>query len=179
MLSAQRLVVCLSVGLSVGAVLTAGCGSSGSSSGSGGGTATGGATSSGGATGSGGATVAFMAVNPCKTADAYTTTGNTVTFGGDGMYTYEPSCLKVAVGTAVTFKGGVTGGATQTFNDHPLNPSSSRGTTTGSPITATMSADTSKSFTFTKPGFFAYNCLYHGSDSTTGDTYMSGVIWVE
>jgi len=95
------------------------------------------------------------------------------------MTVYDPSCLKVAVGTTVTFKGAMAFGMALTFNDHPLTPSTNRGTTSGSPITATMSSETSKSFTFTKAGYYAYYCLYHGSDSASGDIYMAGVIWVE
>jgi len=116
-----------------------------------------------------------MSLKPCAAATDYTTTGTTIMFGGDSL-TYSPKCLKVAVGATVTFKGA----GAMTFADHPLEPSTSRGTLTGSPIKETMTADNSKSFTFGAKGFFGYFCLYHGLDSdTAADNYMAGVVWVE
>lgn len=166
MLSAQRLVVSLSVGLSLGAFLAAGCGSSSGGGGSGG------AAGTGGATGSGGATGAFTSVPGCTAATDYTTTGTTIMFGGSSAM-YTPKCLKVAVGASVTFMGA----GSQTFADHPLNPSSTRTPAAGNPITTTMTSDPSKSFTFPKAGFYGYYCGYHDPGDT--GNYMSGVIWVE
>jgi plastocyanin len=41
-----------------------------------------------------------------------------------------------------------------------------------------ITSDNSKSFTFSTPGFYAYYCLYHGSDDAT-DPGMAGVVWVQ
>ena len=181
MVPALRFAVLMSVGLSLTALLSVGCGSSGGGSGTGGVSSIGGATSTGGTTGIGGATgiggttsPPFMAVNPCPTADSYTTTGTTITFGS--TYMYDPKCLKIKVGTAVTFMGA----GTATFNDHPFHASTMRGTQTGSPLMDVMNGDSAATFTFSSPGFFAYNCLYHGNDTpNVSDNYMSGVVWVE
>jgi plastocyanin len=152
-----------------------GTGGSGGNQGTGGSTGAGGtagAGGTGGATGAGGAAGAagFRAVNPCNAAGDYVT-GNTVMFGGM-VALYTPQCLRVSAGTTVTFNGG-----SSTFAMHPLMPSGLRGDTVGNPITATTTGDTSKSFTFTTPGFFAYFCMVHGAtDSGAG---MAGVVWVE
>jgi len=50
-----------------------------------------------------------------------------------------------------------------------------RGDTTNNPI-VNMSAGTTASFAFPKPGFYAYLCNFHGSDD---GAFMSGVVWVQ
>lgn len=133
---------------------------------------TAGAGGTGGATGAGGAAGAtgFRVVNPCTAAADYVT-GTSVMFGGM-VALYTPPCLRVSAGTTVTFNGG-----SSTFAMHPLMPSGLRGDTVGNPIAPTSTGDTSKSFTFTTPGFFAYFCMLHGAtDSGAG---MAGVVWVE
>ena len=141
-------------------------GAAGSSAGSGGG-GTGGAggTSAGG---TGGGNPSFMAVAPCNAEGDYTT-GTTVMFPMSASnFSYSPKCLKVPAGTTVMFSGD--------FTAHPLEPSTHRGTLTGSPITSTASG-TAKSFTFSTPGYYAYFCTVHGpSDGAAG---MVGVVWVE
>ncbi len=178
----------LGLALSVICLLAAACGSttaggSGGSSGTGGSTTgTGGSTSgTGGATtgtggstsGTGGSSGGFMAVAPCATEAAYTTTGTTVMFGAAAAG-YMPKCLKVSAGALVTFMGGT--GANDNFTMHPLEASSARGTTAGNPI-ATTSSGTSKSFTFAAPGYYAYYCTIHGNDTSGGG--WSGVVWVQ
>jgi plastocyanin len=113
-------------------------------------------------------------VNPCKLATDYTTAGdNTITFGGPAGLVYAPQCLKVTAGAMVTFKGG----GTDTFSDHPLAPSTTRGTLSGNPIANVADTSTTKSFTFPTPGYYAYYCQYHGLDAS--GTGMTGVIWVQ
>jgi plastocyanin len=137
-----------------------------------GGAATG-AGGAGGATGAGGAggasTLPFMALSPCSTEGAYTTTGNTIAYGGTSL-TYTPKCLKVAAGSQVTFAPA---SSSDTFAGHPLMHST-RGTLP-SPITETKTG-TMATFTFATPGFYPYYCEFHGSDE---GTFMSGVIWVQ
>ena len=150
------------------------CGSSSSTTGTGGATAaSGGATGSGGASGTGGAAAAFMAVNPCNLATDYVTAAyNTIAFGGTDLV-YAPKCLKVASGAMVTFKGM----GTETFSQHPLFPSTKRGTLNGNPIAITTDTSATKTFTFPTAGYYAYYCQYHGPDDS-GD-FMAGVIWVQ
>jgi plastocyanin len=170
----------LTFGTLLAASMTIGCsgdgasstpGTGGSTGGTGGGgggtTGTGGA---GGTSGGGGGTGAtFMAMVPCLEESNYTASGNTIAFGGtDPGQNYAPKCLKVSAGATVTFNG-------DNFAFHPLEPSTLRGTVTGNPIVSTNTGS-SKSFTFPNPGFYAYLCLFHGSDSSE---FMNGVIWVQ
>ena len=146
---------------------TAGSGGSGTAgttgTGGGGGTATGGA---------GGTTPGFMSVAPCTNESAYMT-GTTIDFGLiSGAFAYSPNCLKVPVGSTVTFSGDFTG--------HPLEPSTMRGNTTNNPITAVsanLDGAMTTSFTFPTAGFYAYFCSFHGSSDTGAG--MAGVIWVQ
>jgi plastocyanin len=155
--------------------LAAGCSSS-----SGGG-ATGGTSGTGGTGGGGGspgnadsaapaadaAIPGFMSVLPCTAATDYKT-GSTVTFPitvGAG-FRYDPQCLTVKAGSTVTFNGD--------FSMHPLNPSKNR-PNADNPITTTDTG-ASKSFTFSRAGFYAYYCQFH--DPADTGTLMSGVIWV-
>jgi len=137
----------------------------GSTSGTGGagGSAAGGSGGSGGGAGLG---APFMAFAPCTGETSYVSSTTTIAFGGAVGFNYDPHCLTVPAGTTVTFSGD--------FATHPLIPSAMRGMTAGNPIAAT-SAGTSATFTFANPGFYAYLCVFHGSDDGTS---MSGVIWV-
>ena len=148
-----------------------GTGSAGSGGGAAGSGGTGG-TGSGGTGGTGGGT-AFMAVAPCNAATDYVTTPTTIAFGLDTEFFYRPRCLKVPTGTQVTFTAS---DPTYGFTAHPLDPSGTRGTRPGNPITLTMTGTTA-SFTFPAKGFWAYYCTIHGS-SDNGD-FMAGVIWAD
>ena len=89
------------LGTLLAATLTIGC--SGSSNTNTPGTGGGGG---GGSTGSGGSgpDPSFMAVVPCSTEDAYTTTGTTITFPATATdFNDSPKCLKVTAGASVTF----------------------------------------------------------------------------
>jgi plastocyanin len=171
----------LTFGILLAASVTIGCSGDGTSSTPGTGGSTGGTTGTGGGggttgsggggtTGGGGGTGAtFMAMIPCPDEASYSTSGNTIAFGGtDPGSNYAPKCLKVSAGTTVTFNG-------DNFAFHNLAPSTLRGTVTGNPITATTTG-ASKAFTFPNPGFYAYFCTFHGSDSAE---FMNGVIWVQ
>lgn len=158
-----------------GATATAGTTGQGGATGAAG---AGGATSGGGAggvsgAGGGGGTaggIPFMAVNPCNSADAYTTTGTTIAYGGPNLK-YAPKCLKVAAGSQVTFAPAT---SDDSFSVHPLNQST-RGTLP-SPITETLTG-VMKTFTFATPGFYAYYCEFHGSADDGNN--MAGVVWVD
>jgi plastocyanin len=152
-------------------------GDGGSSAGSGAGTTgssgsnpgtAGAAGMAGGGTGGSGGDPNFMSLIPCLTEASYTTTGTTIAFGGTTPgFHYDPACLRVSAGTTVTFNGD--------FAVDPLSTSTMRGTTLGSPITATDTG-TTKSFTLPNAGFYAYYSASHGSDIAA---YMNGVIWVK
>lgn len=83
----------------------------------------------------------------------------------ENTFTYTPACLKVKVGTVVTFTGG---GA-----KHPLAPMT-KGTTADNPIP--LSKDPSVPVTFAKAGAFPYFCENHGVDG--GATGMVGAVYV-
>jgi plastocyanin len=146
------------------AVAAVGCGGSTSSGGTGGNGGSGGGT--GGTTGGN-----FMAVEPCKAATAYTTTGTEIDFDMGSNTLYVPSCLKVTKGASVSF---VSKGAD--FATHPLEPSKKRGDITNNPIKETMTG-TMASFTFPAAGYFAYYCKNHGFSDD--GSFMAGVIWVQ
>jgi len=115
---------------------------------------------------------AFMPVIPCNSADAYTVaTGAPVGITFDNTLTYTPKCVKILPGWSVVF----TAGNGTNFGIHPLFPSSSRGDAADNPITQVISGTTSPAFTFTKPGFYGYYCIEHGTDEGSG---MAGVVWV-
>jgi plastocyanin len=82
-----------------------------------------------------------------------------------GCCTYQPKCLRVSVGTEVSWMGP--------FGSHPLSPSVQ--TDVGNPIQDTASGD-AVSFTFDTPGTYGYLCSIHGYDSPLGG--MCGVIEV-
>jgi len=155
--------------------LAAACSSSSSGGGTGG--AGGGMAGAGGAGGdadAGDGAVdpgAFMPVAPCNTVDAYTVaTGAPVGITFDNTLTYTPKCVKILPGWTVVFTGNGTN-----FGIHPLNPSASRGNAADNPITEVISGTTSPAFSFTKPGFYGYFCIEHGTDEGAG---MAGVVWV-
>jgi hypothetical protein len=114
----------------------------------------------------------FSAVAPCPTAASYMSNAqNKVTFAS---FDYTPKCLVVHRGTGdggtdaqVTFETG------ETFNFHPLTPST-RGSMPN-PITLT-STGTSASFMFPNDGFYAYFCGNHGT--ADDGSAMAGVIQV-
>jgi plastocyanin len=164
----------LTFGILLAASVTIGCSGDSSSTtpGTGGGGGGGGGTGGGGGGGgggTGGAGLPFMAVAPCSTEAAYTTTGTTITFPVTSVdLNYSPKCLQVTAGSTVTFNGE--------FGSHFFAPSATRGTLTGNPMTNTSSGTTA-SFAFPTPGFYAYYCQFHGFD---GDgSGMTGVIWVK
>lgn len=82
-----------------------------------------------------------------------------------GCCTYQPKCLRVSVGTEVSWIGP--------FGSHPLSHSVQ--TDIGNPIQDTASGD-AISFTFDIPGTYGYLCSIHGYDSPLGG--MCGVIEV-
>jgi plastocyanin len=129
---------------------------------------TGQAGTGGGAGGTGGGDPNFVAVGPCNSEVNYVNGQNTIVFGvgTPPMAAYDPKCLKVSVGTAVTFMGD--------FGAHPMSPST-RGTQ-NSPITRTA-AGTSATFTFSTPGQYAYFCEFHGPSDN--GMFMAGVVWVD
>jgi plastocyanin len=150
----------------------AACGSSSSGGGTGG---AGGAAAAAGAGGAGGGSAddagAFMPVAPCNSTDDYTVaTSAPVGITFNNTLTYTPKCAKILPGWSVVFTGDATD-----FGVHPLFPSSSRGDAADNPITQVLSGTTSPVFTFSKPGFYGYYCIEHGTDSGSG---MAGVVWV-
>lgn len=142
---------------------TSGTGGSGTG-GTGGGGGTPGNADSAAPTPDGGGT--FKAVLPCSAATDYQS-GSMITFPvSASQLRYSPQCLKVTTGATVTFNGD--------FTMHPLRPSMNR-PNTDTPITA-VDSGASKTFTFTKAGFYAFYCQFH--DPIDTGTLMSGVIWV-
>jgi plastocyanin len=108
-------------------------------------------------------TLEFMPFAPCNLVTDYVDSG-TVNFGGALGAMYSPRCIRVRVGTRVTFSGA--------FGSHPLRPST-RGTS-GNPISATSTGD-STGVIFGSAGFFPFYCQFHGDDGGSG---MAGVVYV-
>lgn len=81
---------------------------------------------------------------------------------GRGADTYEPKCVRIRVGQALTFRGN--------FDSHPLDPACGA----ASAITSTSGGQLA-SFTFNTPGTFGYYCSAHGSSTGSG---MAGAVEV-
>lgn len=106
-------------------------------------------------------------VNGCQEATLTDLTGQsnvTITFSG---LTYSPACVRVSLGTNVTFSGS--------FASHPLRGGTWDGinltlNTTG-PIQSTDSG-ASATFTMTGNGAFGYLCLAHYQSGGLGAIYV-------
>ena len=85
---------------------------------------------------------------------------------GVGGFKYSPPCLKVKVGTEVTWTGS--------SDTHPLKRFSTKGTG-GSPIPE-RSTESTITVTFTAKGSFGYYCGNHGGDGSTAG--MVGAVYV-
>ncbi|HRG16596.1 MAG TPA: hypothetical protein PLB00_11400 [Pseudomonadota bacterium] len=114
--------------------------------------------------------VRAQTVNGCSRASATNLSGQstlTITFA-NGNFTYSPKCVKVDLGTQVTFSG--------TFVNHPLLG----GTVTGGvatpassgPFVPETNSGNSKAFTMTSDGDFPYYCTFHGAGLS-----MNGVVY--
>ncbi|HEX3694290.1 MAG TPA: plastocyanin/azurin family copper-binding protein [Polyangia bacterium] len=111
-------------------------------------------------------TPAFVAISPCDTAVTYTTAPPTITFPTNGSpMQYQPACLKVSAGASVTWQGDLA------TTGHPLQPRSDPHATADNPITLTTTSAQTAVFSFSKPGFFPFECRRHPG-------VMMGVIWV-
>jgi plastocyanin len=82
--------------------------------------------------------------------------GRTISFGS---FFYSPACLKIAAGQTVTFSGS--------FGSHPLSPQCQAMSVMGN-----VNSGTVLQYTFTAPGFYNYQCGFHGGLG------MQGNIWV-
>lgn len=90
----------------------------------------------------------------------------TIDFGGSVGLAYDPPCIRVKPGTAVTFSGN--------FAIHPLAGGDSPPTVdTSSPIKETKGGS-SMTFTLTKPGTYDYFCEAHYAPNR-----MEGMIVVQ
>ncbi len=115
-------------------------------------------------------------INGCGPA-ATPLTGAMVTsvnFGGGFGFAYSPKCLKVKVGTKVTFDGGVVGA----FSSHPLVGGEVKN---GAKIQAVSGpflpitndpAISSKAFTLSTAGTFPYYCDAHALGGMTGVVFV-------
>jgi plastocyanin len=147
-------------------------GGMGGGGGAGGGGGMGGAGGEGGGGGMGGAGGAggsgAMLVNGCDEAMATDMTGmQTATIATMGL-AYNPKCLKVSKGTAVTWNSD--------FMSHPLVGGTIMGVTKtpdpASPIKKTTSG-TMATFMFPKAGVYGFYCDVHGLAG------MNGAVFVE
>lgn len=98
---------------------------------------------------------AFMAIAPCLTPESYVTGAS---FIATEPTSYRPPCLRVPAGTSVAFEASVA---------HPLEPRANG--SAGNPIPNRFDTTT---VTFSRPGFFPYQCPEHI------DQGMTGVVWV-
>ncbi|MEP7122631.1 MAG: plastocyanin/azurin family copper-binding protein [Byssovorax sp.] len=110
-------------------------------------------------------------INGCDFSNAVDITGAafaSVDFGGALGLTYSPNCLKVDVGTAVTFNGD--------FAGHPLVGGQVVG---GSKMQASMgpflpitSTGMTATFTMSSTGTFPYYCDFHALSGMTGVVFV-------
>lgn len=156
------------VGILLGTV--AACGDDGASSAGGGGNMTSSSSTTVSATASisSGAGGEDPGPLPCLLSDAVDHTGEpALTITSEGVK-YEPRCVRVSVGTVVTFVSN--------FETHPLRGGEvidGQGVVDpASPITP-QSSGTTAAFTLADVGEVPYFCAFHASIG------MSGTIWVE
>jgi plastocyanin len=110
--------------------------------------------------------------NGCNPATALDLTGSTtaaVAFGGTSGLAYVPACIRVKVGTNVTFNGS--------FSSHPLQGGTVAGAvatpaSTG-PFATMTNTGTTATFTMSATGTFPYYCVAH---ATTAN--MMGAVFV-
>ncbi len=151
-----------------------GAGQSGASGAGGAGGGTGGTGGTGGMAGmagtsgtAGGAGVSGSSLCSCTEPGALDLTSQaavTVVFAPNF---YAPDCIKVKVGTTVTFSGD--------FGSHPQSPFTTLGTHPN-PIPA-KSSGSSSPVTFNTAGSFGYFCAAHGSEAEVGGD-MCGAVYV-
>ena len=116
------------------------------------------------------------AVNGCTAAtatDMTSATAVTIGFGGasgSSFYTYSPACVKVAVGTVVTFSGSF---ADHEFEGGTFANNTITAATTG-PFVGAVSTGTTKAFTMTAAGTFGFLCEYHAASNQ-----MYGAVFVQ
>lgn len=124
-----------------------------------GGVGTGGAGTGG--TGTGGSSTTLNGCNPATAMDLTGQTTATIAFGGSIGLAYSPACIKVKVGTMVTFNGD--------FSSHPLQggvatistatPAASG--TTPLPTTTPLSTGMTQTFTMQPAGNYGFYCEFH------------------
>lgn len=103
--------------------------------------------------------------DPTTPEDHTTDTTVTINFGGATVgLKYDPPCIKIKTGTAVTFMGA--------FPSHPLAGGNAGTLDAASPIQETLSGSTA-TFTFPTAGTFPYYCEDHFSGG------MQGAVFVE
>jgi len=110
--------------------------------------------------------VAFVTLTSCSSNFAGCASWTDATAPGASRtinftsFSYSPKCLKVAAGQNVTFSGD--------FSSHPLSPQCQAMT-----IMSSVGSGSTVQFTFTAPGFYNYQCAFHGPGLG-----MPGNIWV-
>ncbi len=107
-------------------------------------------------------------INGCDPATAVDLTGmgsTTVTFGG---ISYTPPCIKVSVGTGVTFDGD--------FTFHPLMGgevvAGAKVPAGSGPFVPITNTGTTKTFTMSSAGTFPYYCDVHALSGMTGVVFV-------
>jgi plastocyanin len=119
---------------------------------------------------------ACVTVNGCGPASTMLTSAmvTSVGFGGGIGFAYSPKCLKVKVGTKVTFDGSVVGA----FASHPFIGGEVKNglkfpAITGPFIPVTNDAAiSSKTFTMTSAGTFPFYCDFHALGGMTGTVFV-------
>lgn len=99
-------------------------------------------------------------LNGCTDADF--AAGTVIEFGGRLGASYEPPCLRIAPGTAVTFAGD--------FTTHPLSRGTPDNPSAGSPDSPIprVAAGTSKTIAFPIAGTYPFICTVHGGVGMVG-----------
>ena len=119
---------------------------------------------------------ACVTVNGCGPASTMLTSAavTSVGFGGGIGFAYSPKCLKVKVGTKVTFDGSVVGA----FGTHPFMGGEVKNgvkvpAVSGPFIPVTNDPMlTSKTFTMTSAGTFPFYCDAHALGGMTGTVFV-------
>jgi len=124
---------------------------------------TGGTAGAGGAGGAGGGGTMVNGCASTTAVDKTASTTTTVTFSD--LLVYDPPCIRIKVGSSVTWSGN--------FVAHPLQGGTASTPDPTSPIKFTIGADAGPvTVTFPNAGAFGYYCTIHGAFGMKGAVFV-------
>jgi plastocyanin len=103
-------------------------------------------------------------VNGCNIATAVDMTSLPTASVSSAGLAYTPKCIKVSVGTDVTF--------TSNFANHPLLGGMHNAPASSGPFVPVTNTGTTKTFDMTAAGTYPYVCTFHSGSGMTGAVFV-------